>query len=189
MNTATSVFETALHPLTETIDAVPTPAWDNPSPCESWTARDVVRHLIDTQRDFLTGHGVDLGPAPDVDEDPAGAWRSHAENVRNRLVDPAIANTSFDGHFGPTTIGATMDAFYGFDLVVHRWDIARAADLSPSFGPASFTTEELDRIEAGIAGFGDALYMEGICRPALTPAADADRATRVLAQLGRDAGA
>lgn len=189
MNTTTSVFETALQPLTETIDAVPTSAWDNPSPCEGWSARDVVRHLIETQRDFLTGHGVDLGPAPDVDADPAAAWRNHAETVRNRLGEPETANTRFDGHFGPTTIGATMDAFYGFDLVVHRWDIARASDLSTSSSPVSFTTDELDRIEAGIAGFGDALYLDGICRPALTPAAGADRATRVLARLGRDAGA
>ncbi|MGO1975545.1 MAG: maleylpyruvate isomerase family mycothiol-dependent enzyme [Propionibacteriaceae bacterium] len=184
MNTTTRTFETLLHPLTETVDAVPAAAWDHPSPCAGWTVRDVVRHLIDTQRDFLTGHGVDLGPAAEVDPDPALAWRTHADLVLDRLRDPEVAGITFDGHFGPATVGATMERFYGFDLLAHRWDIARAVGLE-----TSFTEDELDQLETGIAGFGEALYMEGICKPALTPAADADRTTRVLAQLGRDAAA
>src|SRR3712207_7325544 len=40
-----------------------------------------VRHLVQTQREFLTGRGVDLGGEPDVDADPAVAWRAHAARV------------------------------------------------------------------------------------------------------------
>ena len=52
---------------------------------------------------------------------------------------------------------------------------------------AGLTDDELDRVESGADSFGPALHMDGICRPALDAPADADRATRVLARLGRSA--
>lgn len=157
--------------------------WAAASPCEGWTAADVVNHVVGTQRDFLTAQGVDLGPAPDGSADPAHAWRAHDERVRALLADPAVAGRTYDGFFGPTTVGATLATFYGFDLVAHRWDLGRAADREERFDDG-----ELDLLERSVAGFGEHLYAEGICRPALAPPADADRQTRVLALLGRDAG-
>ena len=49
-----------------------------PSPCAGWTARDVVAHMIQTQREMLNGHGADPGDAPNLDADPAGARRHSA---------------------------------------------------------------------------------------------------------------
>jgi uncharacterized protein (TIGR03086 family) len=182
MNTTATQFENANRSLTAVVDAVPADAWTNPSPCEGWAARDVVRHLIDTERDFLSGRGIDLGPAPDVDADPVAAWRDHATRMIDKLSDDAVPATPYDGHFGPTTIGATIEQFYVFDLIVHRWDIARAAGLD-----GGFTDDELTRIEAGADSFGDAIYMDGVCKPGVEAPADADRETRVLARLGRRA--
>jgi hypothetical protein len=65
---------------------------------------------------------------------------------------------------------------------VHRWDVARATGQD-----AALTDAELDRMEAGADSFGEALYMDGICTPAVTPPPGADRATHVLARLGRAA--
>jgi len=67
-------------------------------------------------------------------------------------------------------------------MFVHRWDIARAVGAD-----AGLTDAEVDRMEAGADSFGPALYMDGICRPAVDVPADADRPTRVLARLGRAA--
>ncbi len=181
-NTTATSYEAADRSLTAVLDAVPATAWSEPSPCEGWTARDVVRHMIDTQRDLLTGHGLDLGPAPDVDADPAGAWREHAQRVAAVIADDEVAGRGYDGFFGPTTIGATLEQFYVWDMVVHRWDVARATGQD-----AALTDAEVDRVAAGADSFGEALYMDGICRPAVTPPADADRATQVLARLGRAA--
>ncbi len=165
-------------PLSALLDAVPPAAWTNPSPCAGWTAADVVDHLVTTQRDFLTTHGVDLGPAPDVPADPAGAWRAHAA----ALADDAVAARGFDGFFGPTTVGSAFEQFSVWDMVVHRWDVATAVGAD-----AGLTDAELDRVEAGADGFGPALYMDGVCGPAVDVPADADRPTRVLARLGRTA--
>jgi uncharacterized protein (TIGR03086 family) len=174
-------YASAEQPLRALLDAVPADRWSSASPCEGWTARDVVRHLLETQRDFLTGHGADLGPAPDVDGDPAAAWREHAARVAAALTDESLPATAFEGHFGPTTVGETLVRFYGWDMVVHRWDLARATGV-----PTRLTETELDRIEEGARGFGPALYMEGVCRDGVRPRVGADRETRVLAVLGRE---
>lgn len=161
------------------LDAVPTDRWTAPSPCDDWTARDVVAHVIDTQRDFLSRHDVDLGDRPDL-TDPAAAWRTHSGHIMTALADPAIGDKTFDGHFGPTTVGETLLRFYGFDLIAHRWDVATAAGQT-----VTFTDHELDTMETAAAGFGPALYADGVCKAAVEVPADADRQTRLLATLGR----
>jgi uncharacterized protein (TIGR03086 family) len=181
MNATATSYETADSALTAVLDALPAGAWGQPSPCESWTAADVVAHLVGTQRDFLGRRGVELGAAPDVTADPAAAWRDHAKRVREALTDDLVA-TPYQGFFGPSTVGETFEQFYVWDMVVHRWDVARTAGMD-----TTFSDEELDRTERGIEGFGPALYMEGICRDGVEPPAGADRATRLLARLGRRA--
>jgi uncharacterized protein (TIGR03086 family) len=181
MTTHSELFRTANARLTETLGTVQD--WTASSPCADWTVRDVLDHLIDTERDFLGQHGIDAGPRPDTAEDPMGGWKAHAARVQDVLDTAELAETQFDGFFGPTTVGATLATFYGFDLLVHRWDIARGAG-----GDTSFTETELDLIDSSLDGFGEHLYMDGICRPALPVAADADRQTRILARMGRDAG-
>jgi uncharacterized protein (TIGR03086 family) len=181
-NPTTTSYEAASRALSAVLDAVPAAAWSDPSPCEGWTARDVVRHLVEAQRDLLTGHGLDVGPVPDVDGDPAGAWRLHAGRVAAVIADDEVADRGYDGYFGPTTIGATLEQFYVWDMVVHRWDVARATGQA-----AVLTDAELDRVDAGADSFGEALYLDGICRPAVDPAPGADRSARVLARLGRAA--
>ncbi len=182
MNTTASHYEAAQRPLTDTIEAVPTAAWRSPSSCEGWTARDVVRHVIETQRELFAGRGLVLGDQPDIDADPAQAWRDHAERVRQVISDDAVPAIAYDGYFGPTTLGATLEQFYVWDMYVHRWDIAHAAGLD-----AGLTDAELDRIDQGADSFGEALYMEGICRAGAQAPAAAGRLAHLLARLGRAA--
>ena len=101
-------YQAALRPLTAVVEAVAPDRWDAPSPCEGWTARDVVAHMVQNQREMLTGHGADLGDAPDLAADPAGAWREHAGRVLGVLADGALVGRTYDGHVGPTTVGATL---------------------------------------------------------------------------------
>ena len=182
MTTTSALYESAHRPLLAVLDAVPAEGWSRPSPCAGWSAGAVVGHLIETQREFLVGRGIDLGDAPDLGADPAAAWRDHAKRVAEVLDDEAVVSAEYDGHFGRTTVGATLGQFYVWDMLVHRWDVARSAGVD-----AGLTDAELDRIESGADSFGDALYMEGICRPGGPVPDDAGRETRVLARLGRTA--
>lgn len=156
---------------------------DAPSPCEGWTGRDVLHHLVTTQADMLDQHGFGV-PRVDLGEDPVGAWRTHTDHVVSTLAREEVADHVYDGMFGPTTVGDTMRDFYGFDLLVHRWDVGEAVGV-----PVSFSDDELDVIDAAAGSFGDAIRMEGICGPAVDVDDDQPRQVRVLAFLGRDARA
>lgn len=165
--------------MAATVGGLPAAAWDQPSPCAGWRAREVLAHVIDTERDFVTGHGISLPDPPAADADPATRWSTHVQAMTAALT-PEVFERPFDGFFGPTTIGAALLDVYGFDLIVHRWDLAQAAgdDLR-------FSEQEMDTLDASIVQFGDAMYAAGICAPALPIHAEADRQTALLATMGR----
>ncbi|HEX8497692.1 MAG TPA: maleylpyruvate isomerase family mycothiol-dependent enzyme [Actinomycetales bacterium] len=164
--------------LTAVVRAVPD--WSAASPCEGWSAADVLDHVIDTQRDFLAQRGHDLGERPQGE--PPARWEQHLAAVRAVAEDDAVVTREYDGWFGRTTMADTLRDFYGFDLVVHRWDIARASGQE-----AVLSDDELTATEQAVAGFGDALYSEGICARPVPVRPDASRQQRVLATLGRRA--
>ncbi|WP_028643182.1 maleylpyruvate isomerase family mycothiol-dependent enzyme [Nocardioides sp. URHA0020] len=164
--------------FTATVEA--TTDWSAPSPCEDWTAADVVGHVVDTERQFLEGHDVDLGARPSGE--PGEVWREHLAAVRPVVSDDDLRAREYDGFFGRTTIGATLDAFYGFDLVVHGWDLG-----SSNGRPTTFTDADMDVMEQAFIGFGEHAYDEGVFRQPVEVADDADRQTRLLARMGRRA--
>jgi hypothetical protein len=55
--------------FSERVNAVPEAAWGNPSPCDGWVARDVVRHLVEwVPAFFTTTAGLEFPPGPSVDD-------------------------------------------------------------------------------------------------------------------------
>jgi uncharacterized protein (TIGR03086 family) len=168
--------------FTATVEAVPTDRWSSPSPCDGWTAHDIVQHVVDTQREIVTKVGLELPSEPSPEADPVGAWFATRDAMQEILDDPDRANLEYDGYFGRTSLAATVDAFYAFDLVVHGWDLARATGLDETIADA-----DLDFVESVAAGMGESIRMDGVCGPALEVPESADRTTRVLAFLGRQA--
>ena len=162
--------------------AVPDDAWANPSPCEEWTAADVVRHVADTERELVVRLGLADVPEPDADLHPREAWRAVRPVVQGLLDDPATAGHAYDGYFGPTTLAQTIDTFYSLDLLVHAWDLARAAGLTELEAmPAEDVTASFEAMRP----FSETLRQPGLCGPELEPPAGADEQTRFLAFLGR----
>lgn len=168
--------------LTTRIDAVPSEKWDIPSTCDGWSVRDVVRHIIDTEKGALKPVGLSIPDGPTVDDDPAAAWAHTRDAMQEILDDPARANLEYDGHFGRTDLASSIGSFYSLDLIVHAWDVAHPAGVE-----SVIDGQDLDFVEAFIAQMGDNIRMEGVCGPAVEVPEDSDRQTKVLAQLGRDA--
>lgn len=157
--------------------------WSAPSPCQGWTAADVVRHVVDTQLAFLAGRGLPVYAAalpPDPDWDPAAAFRRHSRHLAEIITDE-VAAQPYVGYFGPTTVGDTLADFYGWDLVIHGWDLARATGLSYDVDDA-----EAKALDATADGWGAALHSQGVCGPELPTPVDATPFERLLARLGRD---
>ncbi|RVW08456.1 TIGR03086 family protein [Prescottella agglutinans] len=168
--------------LTEIVDAVPADRWDSPSPCAGWSTLDVLAHVVETQTRMMDVVGLSVPDGPSVASDPVGAWRHTRDAVQAILDDPAKAGREYDGHFGRTDLASTIRTFYCFDLIVHGWDIARAAGLDETI-----PDRDLEMLDAVIAQLGDSLHMDGVCGPAVAVSPDADRRTRALAALGRRA--
>lgn len=162
------------------VAAVPEERWSNQSPCEEWTALDVVRHVIETQDMFEKLVGRKIEPGPAVEEDPHAAFLSATDQVQAHLDDPETAEVVFDGYRGPMTFEESVDGFLSMDLVVHGWDLARAAGLDEHIDPVdvAWVWSRADALQDTMRGprmFG----------PAIEAEPDADDQDKLLAFLGR----
>ncbi len=169
--------------FTATVQAVPPDSWGNDSPCDGWTAADVLRHVVDSERGLLGRTGIDVPDGPSVDGDRVGAWTHTRDLVQAVLDDPVRTGTEYEAFGRTTTVGATFATFMSVDLVVHRWDIARAAGVDEVIPSA-----DLALARAFAEQMGDLARTSGAFGPALPEPAGADDQTRLLALLGRSAG-
>ena len=167
--------------LTALIASVPSATWANPSPCEGWSARDVLVHIVETEAAMLDRVAMNPGDALDL-SDPVTSWSAVSALIQQALDTEAKAGHAYDGFFGPTTFEATIDQFYSFDIVVHTWDIARATGQQSY---ESIPAEEIERVTAAVAVFGENARMPGILGPEIAISADADPLTRLIGLLGR----
>jgi uncharacterized protein (TIGR03086 family) len=169
--------------FTARVAAVTPSGWDAPTPCDGWVARDVVRHLVAWMPDyFLGGAGLPVPGHPSVATDPAGAWAAVNGAIQAALDDPSLAARPFAIAIGrPNLAGAV--ATYGIgDILIHTWDLARAAGLEDTLDP-----DEVHRLVTSIGPVLDHLRPEGNFGPPIEVAADADEQTRLLALTGRRA--
>ncbi len=183
-------FRRVANGLTETIAAVPADAWGRPSPCDGWDARDVVRHLVDwlPGPGFLLGtFGIETRPIPSVDDDPAGAWAAVRDAIQGGLDDPAVAQRVEDcGPPGVLSFEAAVEMTCTPDVLVHTWDLARAAGVDVELD-AEAVAQQAAGIDAMPPGVDEAMRASGHFGPRVDVPADADARTRVLAFYGRRA--
>src|SRR3954468_10900520 len=106
------------------VAAVPADKWDAQSPCEVWTARDVVKHVAEAPAMIFGRVGRDFD-ASAAGGHPAAAFAATRAQIEAALGDDASATTEFDGFFGRTTFAESVDDFINFDLVIHRWELAK----------------------------------------------------------------
>jgi len=163
-----------------TIAAVPADRWGDPSPCPDWDARDVVRHVVESHATFEGLVDRTLEPGPEVDDDPAGAFAAATAQVQAELEDPARADVEFDGFFGRSTFAQAIDRFISGDLLVHRWDLARATGSDETM-PA----DEVEGALAALLQMGDAIRGAGVFAAAIEPPEGADPQTKLLCFVGR----
>jgi uncharacterized protein (TIGR03086 family) len=164
------------------VEQVTAAQWDSPSPCDGWTARDIVSHIVDVHGLFFRLVGRTIERTISVDDDPVGALREAERAMQADLDDPVRACAEFDGFFGRSTFEAAVDRFVCFDLTIHGWDLSRAVGLDDTISPA-----EIARVRRDAESFGETLHQSGVCGPALDVNADADDQTKLLALLGRRA--
>ncbi|MCU1380310.1 MAG: hypothetical protein JWN29_3293 [Acidimicrobiales bacterium] len=175
-------YRRAASRFTERVGEVPDAAWENPAPCEGWVARDVVRHLVEWIPAFLSSAGGPLLPeGPSVDDDPVGAWATLNGGIQ-ALIDDPVASASEISHpvAGTHRLDDAIGTFFLGDVVVHTWDIARAAGLDETLDP-----DEVHNMLVAMEPLDDMLRASGQYGPRVVVAADADEQTRLIAFTGR----
>ena len=83
-----------------------------------WTARDVVRHLVEWFPGFLSAGGMELPPGPSVDDDPVDAWRTHADGVQALLDAPDADQPFTHPRAGAHPLNEAIDMFWASDASV-----------------------------------------------------------------------
>ncbi|SBT43516.1 TIGR03086 family metal-binding protein [Micromonospora auratinigra] len=160
-----------------------TRSWDVPAPVAGWTARDVVRHLVDWLPPFLAGGaGVRLPAGPAVDDDPAAAWQHHCDAVQSLLDDPGTSGRRLTNpHLGELPLDRAIDQFYTTDVFLHTWDLARATGQDDRLDQDSCA-----RLLAGMEPMEQLIRSSGQYGPRVPVPADADAQDRLLGFIGRD---
>ncbi|MGA5298907.1 TIGR03086 family metal-binding protein [Nucisporomicrobium flavum] len=158
-------------------------AWDAPAPVAGWTARDVVRHLVEWLPGLLAGGSdVRLPAVGDVDADPVAAWQAHCDAVQAVLDDPATpGRTLSNPHIGELPLDQAIDRFYTTDVFLHTWDLARATGQDDRLDP-----EFCAMLLAGMEPLDEMLRASGQYGPRVPVPAEADAQTRLIGFIGRD---
>ncbi len=175
-----------------TVTAVRSDQWDNASPCEKWTARDVVEHILDMHGVILRPLDRALSAAPSVATDPLAAFRSARADVEEILDDPSLASRECETPTGPMTVEESIDKIPSSDLPLHGWDLARATGQDDAMAPAdveyhwsaitALPAELLEQYRTPGA-FGPGVEVFG---PEVKVEEDASPQDRLLGLIGRD---
>ena len=157
--------------------------WEAVAPVEGWTARDVVRHLVEWFPAFLeSGAGVVLARGPSVDDDPVAAWQVHSDAVQALLDDPETPTKVMSNpHIGDLPLDVAVDQFYTADVFMHTWDLARATGQDEALDP-----QKCSDLLAGMEQYEEAMRSSGQYGPKVDVPPDSDVQTRMLAFIGRD---
>jgi uncharacterized protein (TIGR03086 family) len=149
---------------------------DAKTPCDDWAVRELMSHMLETQRYFVgAAQGRDVSPpSPEptavLGDDPVAAFKNaRAETLRTFGAEGVIEKT------GPS-LGIAFS-----DQLLHGWDLARATgqdETMPDGLPAA-------AYEVIHGRFTDE-QRKGIFKPEVAVGANASAEEKLLAYTGRD---
>jgi uncharacterized protein (TIGR03086 family) len=158
--------------------------WQRPSPCEGWSAHDVLEHVIGFH-DVLLLRPLGLKPYRPRD-DPQRRWELTFDRVRQGLgradVFQRVVEVPAVGMNKATQldVGALLPRLTQ-DVLIHTWDLARAGGGDDRLDQ-QWCAVFLDRPPAD----PDALSASGMFAAPIAVDDTADAQSRLLARLGRD---
>ena len=129
------IYTKALYGFDHVVRSMPSPAWSNPSPCEGWSARDVLGHVIAVQsyveslargvEPTLNPYGM---PGDLAGDDPTRAWSGARESVLDAIDAPGVLDATVQTFRAEETVDEFL-AWNVVDTLAHTWDLARAGGV------------------------------------------------------------
>lgn len=125
-------YRTAVSGFSAIVDAIPRDKWTAPSPCEGWTAKHVVGHVMGTMSritgDVGVGAATGTDPAEQAGDDPAAAYAATRDAALSALTPENLAKMT-PGPRGEMPLEQIIEVFYAPDVLIHTWDLARSVGL------------------------------------------------------------
>lgn len=163
------------------VQAAPADAWDRPSPCSEWTARNVVEHVANNLLHFGGAlSGTSHPPVADSESAPEAWARAKAAFVP--VLDTADLSQVVTGPFGPMPAEQLIGRVLATDVLVHTWDLARAVG-----GDENLPADIVAGAYSGLKPIDAMLRQSGVFGPKVEAPEGADLQTEFLAFLGRTA--
>ena len=185
MSTNLRNYLVAVFGMEAVINAAPAEAWDNSSPCEGWTARDVAGHAMGVISNVAARAGVGdsidpfASPGAIAGDDVAAAWRVTRNRLLTALDRPGALQRAATSSLGTMTVDDFLGAMLG-DAFIHTWDIARATGGNERLDP-----ELIPVVQASLEGRGETLLRAPGRYLAAQAANTTDPQARLLAFAGR----
>jgi uncharacterized protein (TIGR03086 family) len=164
------------------VESVAPDQWGTQSPCEEWTARDIVAHIVEGHRSVLAGLRGEEPEGFGIDEDPTQAWEEVSQAVAAITHDPDVVTKEIDGPVGKMAVGEVIDRFVTMDLLVHTWDLARTVGADEHLDEDSVA-----RAYNMLKPMDEMIRRPNFFGPKLDPPVDADLRTEFLYFVGRRA--
>ena len=165
--------------FTERLEGVGPEQWSLSTPCSEWTVRELVTHVIDTQRRVLGRLGGSVNPA-DPDGDLQAQWAEATAELLDAVLDPARAEAEVQSFGGPARFGGLVGGLACTDTLIHTWDLARATGQAEALDAGA-----VEHCAVALASLGDAMRRPGGFGPALECPDDADAQSKFLHFAGR----
>jgi uncharacterized protein (TIGR03086 family) len=133
-------MERAFAIATSVLRGVQPEQWELPSPCEGWTVREVVNHMVGGAKMVsvcLSGRGEGVNFYVDHlrDLDPVHTYVAEAAAaVDVYRADPSLVGRTMPMPWGEATGSAVAAMFMG-DHFAHAWDVAKATGQSTDLDP------------------------------------------------------
>jgi uncharacterized protein (TIGR03086 family) len=180
MSDVSARYATIAAGFTARVQGCPGDKWDAPSPCERWTARDVVAHVIHVHRRVAASLDGSNASAPSADEDIMAAWHDASAAVQAALADQSRLSQVVGGRFGDMTFEQLVGGLLCADTLIHTWDLARATgqDERLNAETAKAAMEFLTPLD-------NRLRVSGGFKPKVEPPDGADEQTMLLCFAGR----
>ena len=153
---------------------------DSDTPCDEWHVRELMNHMLETQRYFVgSARGENVSPpsptppANLLGDDPVSDFKRAREETMSTYGDKDVLEKA-----GPT-LGIAFA-----DQLLHGWDLAKAtgqdSTMPPGLAEAAYET---------IHGRFTEKQRQGVFKPELQVGAEASAQDKLLAYTGRDPSA
>ncbi len=121
----------AIYNMDAVVQRVPADRWDDSSPCDGWTARDIVAHqvgVLNGVANLARGGEVRMPEMPDDRSDPLALWNRGRDDVLEALDHAGALHREGPYLFGPMTIDELIGVVK-WDPLTHAWDLAAAVGV------------------------------------------------------------